>query len=59
MLEGTGVCPTGHLSVDCTGLYIDALQDGLKLLADFVHAQDGLIGLQLSHAGRKNSTQAP
>lgn len=59
MIEATGVCPTGRISVNCPGLYNDAQKDGLKAVADFVHAQCGLIGVQLSHAGRKSSTRAP
>lgn len=59
MVEATGVCSTGRISVNCPGLYNDAQQAGLKAIADFVHAQSGLIGVQLSHAGRKSSTQAP
>jgi 2,4-dienoyl-CoA reductase-like NADH-dependent reductase (Old Yellow Enzyme family) len=59
MVEATGVCPEGRISVNCPGLYNDAQKEGLKAVADFVHAQRGLIGVQLSHAGRKSSTQAP
>lgn len=59
MLEATGVCPSGRISVNCPGLYNDAQQESLKGLVDFVHAQGGLLGVQLSHAGRKSSTQAP
>ena len=59
MIEATGVCPAGRISVNCPGLYNDAQTNGLRAVADFVHAQGGLIGVQLSHAGRKGSTQAP
>jgi 2,4-dienoyl-CoA reductase-like NADH-dependent reductase (Old Yellow Enzyme family) len=59
MIEATGVCPTGRISVNCPGLYNDAQMNGLKSVVDFVHAQRGFIGVQLSHAGRKSSTQAP
>ena len=59
MIEATGVCPTGRISVNCPGLYNDAQKDGLKAVVDFVHAQGGLLGVQLNHAGRKSSTQAP
>lgn len=59
MLEATGVCPTGRISVNCPGLWNDTQKEALGKLADFVHAQGGLIGVQLSHAGRKSSTQAP
>ena len=59
MLEATGVCPAGRISVNCPGLYSDTQRDGLKPIVEFVHAQGGLIGVHLSHAGRKSSTQAP
>lgn len=59
MLEATGVCPSGRISVNCPGLWNTTQQNALKGLADFVHAQGALIGVQLSHAGRKGSTQAP
>jgi 2,4-dienoyl-CoA reductase-like NADH-dependent reductase (Old Yellow Enzyme family) len=59
MIEATGVCPAGRISVNCPGLYNDAQKDGLKAVADFVHAQGGRIGVQLSHGGNKSSTQAP
>lgn len=59
MIEATGVCPTGRISVNCPGLYNNAQRDGLRAIVDFVHAQGGMIGVQLSHAGRKSSTQAP
>ncbi|KAI1016157.1 hypothetical protein LB504_009278 [Fusarium proliferatum] len=59
MLEATGVTPNGRISVNCPGIWNDAQRDALKNLADFVHSQGGLIGLQLGHAGRKASTLAP
>lgn len=59
MLEATSVCPAGRISVNCPGLYNDTQQAALRGLADFVHSQGGLIGVQLNHAGRKSSTQAP
>ncbi|KAG4273248.1 hypothetical protein FPRO04_09854 [Fusarium proliferatum] len=59
MLEATGVAPNGRISVNCPGIWNDAQRDALKNLADFVHSQGGLIGLQLGHAGRKASTLAP
>ncbi|KAH7237785.1 uncharacterized protein BKA55DRAFT_651165 [Fusarium redolens] len=59
MLEATGVTPNGRISVNCPGIWNDTQRDALKNLADFVHSQGGLIGLQLGHAGRKASTLAP
>ena len=59
MMEATGVQPNGRISVNCPGLWNDAQAEGLKTIVDFVHSQGGLIGVQLSHAGRKGSTLAP
>lgn len=59
MIEATGVQPNGRITPNCPGLWTDAQQDSLKLLADFIHSQGGLCGVQLSHAGRKSSTQPP
>ena len=59
MLEATGVQPNGRISVNCPGLYNDTQTQAVKQLADFVHAQGGLLGVQLSHGGRKSSTLAP
>ena len=59
MVEATGVQPNGRISVNCPGLWNDAQTEGLKTLADFIHSQGGLIGVQLSHGGRKSSTMPP
>ncbi|KAF9771678.1 hypothetical protein IL306_010686 [Fusarium sp. DS 682] len=59
ILEATGVTPNGRISVNCPGIWNDTQRDSLKNLADFVHSQGGLLGLQLGHAGRKASTLAP
>lgn len=59
MVEATGVQPNGRISVNCPGLYNDAQEAGLKTVADFVHSQGGLLGVQLSHGGRKAGTLAP
>ncbi|KAF4338315.1 NADPH dehydrogenase [Fusarium beomiforme] len=59
MVEATGVAPNGRISVNCPGVWNDTQRDSLKNLADFVHSQGGLLGIQLGHAGRKASTLAP
>lgn len=59
MLEATSVTPNGRISVNCPGIWNDMQKDSLKTLADLVHSQGGLLGLQLGHAGRKASTLAP
>lgn len=59
MLEATGVQPNGRISTKCPGLYNDTQTEAIRTVADFVHSQGGLIGVQLSHGGRKSSTLAP
>lgn len=59
MMEATGVQPNSRISVNCAGLWNDTQAAALKGIVDFVHSQGGLIGVQLSHAGRKASTTAP
>ena len=59
MIEATGVQANGRISVNCPGLYNDAQEKAFKTIADFVHSHGGLIGVQLSHGGRKSSTLAP
>ena len=41
------------------GLWEDGQIESLKRIVNFSHAQGTLIGIQLAHAGRKASTQAP
>ncbi|KAF2481575.1 NADPH dehydrogenase [Neohortaea acidophila] len=59
MVEATGVQPNGRISVNCPGLYNDAQQTGLKSVAEVIHSHGALIGVQLSHGGRKSGTTAP
>lgn len=59
MSEATAVSPTARISVNCPGLWNDAQQASWMALADVVHSHGGLLGVQLSHSGRKGSTQAP
>lgn len=59
MLEATGVHPNGRITPFCPGLWNDAQQRGLQSIVEFIHSQGGLCGIQLSHAGRKSSTQPP
>jgi 2,4-dienoyl-CoA reductase-like NADH-dependent reductase (Old Yellow Enzyme family) len=59
MIEATGVQPNGRISPSCPGLWNDTQQLALKTLADFIHSQGGLCGIQLSHGGRKASTLPP
>lgn len=58
-IEATGVQPNGRITANCPGLWSDAQIDGVKAVADFVHSQGALCGIQLAHAGRKASTVPP
>lgn len=58
-IEATGVQPNGRISPNCPGLWSDGQIDGVKAVADFIHSQGALCGLQLAHAGRKASCVAP
>ncbi|KXT03336.1 hypothetical protein AC578_3955 [Pseudocercospora eumusae] len=58
-IEASGVQPNGRISPNCPGIWSDAQIDGVKAVADIVHAQGALCGLQLAHAGRKASTLPP
>ncbi|GGB72408.1 NADH:flavin oxidoreductase/NADH oxidase [Deinococcus soli (ex Cha et al. 2016)] len=57
--EATAVSPEGRISPEDLGLWEDRQIIPLGRVTDFVHAQGGLIGVQLAHAGRKASTYAP
>lgn len=58
-IEASGVQPNGRISPNCPGIWSDAQIDGVRAVADFIHSQGALCGLQLAHAGRKASTVAP
>ena len=58
-MEATAVTPEGRISPEDNGIWSDEHIPNLKRIVDFVHAQGGVIGIQLAHAGRKASTRAP
>ncbi|PYE55208.1 NADH:flavin oxidoreductase/NADH oxidase [Deinococcus yavapaiensis] len=57
--EATAVNPEGRISPDDLGLWKDEHVTNIAEICDFVHQFDGLIGVQLAHAGRKASTASP
>ncbi len=59
MVEATGVTPEGRISIGCPGIWNDEQADAFRPIIEFVHQQRALIGIQLSHAGRKGSTMKP
>lgn len=59
MQEATAVSPEGRISYGDLGIWKDEHIANLQRIVDFVHKQEGLIGIQLAHAGRKASTEKP
>ena len=57
--EATAVSPEGRISPDDTGIWSDAHAEAWAPVARFVAEQGAVAGLQLAHAGRKASTDAP
>jgi 2,4-dienoyl-CoA reductase-like NADH-dependent reductase (Old Yellow Enzyme family) len=59
MIEATAVLPEGRITPFDLGLWDDGQVELLRGMADAVHAQGAKAGIQLAHAGRKASTDAP
>lgn len=58
--EATGVSAQGRITPGCAGLYSDAAEAGFARINSFARSVgNSLMGVQLSHAGRKASTAAP
>ena len=58
--EMTNVSREARISPACAGMYKDEHVGAWRRIVDFVHANSqAKIGIQLGHAGRKGSTQAP
>ena len=59
-IEATGVTPDGRITPQCVGLYTDANAAAIRRVVDFCRSISPIrIGIQLSHAGRKASSQRP
>lgn len=59
MVEATAVLPEGRITPFDLGIWDEAHGAALKPIVDAVHAQGAKVGLQLAHAGRKASVDAP
>ncbi|MDN3496694.1 NADH:flavin oxidoreductase/NADH oxidase [Planococcus sp. APC 4015] len=59
MTEAAAVSPEGRISPDDVGIWNDDHVVAWRRVVDFVHGMDSLIGIQLSHAGRKAATHPP
>ena len=57
--EATGVTADGRISPFDLGIYRDEHVEMLSRITRFIAAQGAVPGMQLSHAGRKASTDAP
>ncbi len=59
MAEASGVSALGRISPGDTGLYLDSHVDAWQPIVHFAKQQGAITGIQLAHAGRKASTDAP
>ncbi|KAL9942859.1 hypothetical protein D7B24_000527 [Verticillium nonalfalfae] len=59
IIEATAVEARGRISPEDSGLWTDSQIAPLRRIADLIHSQGHLVGIQLGHAGRKASTLAP
>src|SRR5271166_1155667 len=59
MTEAASVEERGRISPNDLGLWDDAQIDMLQRITSFIHAQGGVAGVQMAHAGRKASTSRP
>ena len=57
--EATAVSPEGRISPDDAGIWNDAQAEAWSRIASFIRGQGAAAGMQLAHAGRKASTDAP
>ena len=59
MVEATAVSPEGRISPWDSGMWSDKQAEAFKGTTQFIARQDCVPGIQLAHAGRKASTDAP
>lgn len=59
MVEATAVSPEGRISPGDSGIWSDEHARAFQPIAAFIKAQGAVPAIQLAHAGRKASTDAP
>ncbi|MFC7472118.1 hypothetical protein ACFQVA_38340 [Actinomadura keratinilytica] len=59
LLEATAVAPEGRISPWDLGLWNDGQTAALRRITSFLTSQGTVPGIQLAHAGRKASCEAP
>ncbi|MEN2975738.1 NADH:flavin oxidoreductase/NADH oxidase [Tistrella bauzanensis] len=57
--EATAVLPEGRITPWCPGLWTDGQEAAFARITGFIEAQGAVPAIQLAHAGRKASTDAP
>lgn len=59
IVEATAVLPEARISPQDSGIWSDAHIEPFARIAEFIHSQGSVAGIQLAHAGRKASTVRP
>jgi 2,4-dienoyl-CoA reductase-like NADH-dependent reductase (Old Yellow Enzyme family) len=59
MVEATGVSPEGRISPDDSGIWSDEHARAFAPIAKFIDEHGAVPAIQIAHAGRKASTDAP
>lgn len=59
ILEATAVSPEGRISPADLGIWKEEQVTALRRITTFIKENDTVVGVQLAHAGRKASAQAP
>jgi len=59
LTEAAAVSPEGRISPWDLGIWSDTQAESLRRVTDFILAQEAIPGIQLAHAGRKASCEAP
>lgn len=59
LTEAAAVLPEGRISPQDVGIWDDAQAQAWERIVGFLHAQGAAAGVQLAHAGRKASIEAP
>jgi 2,4-dienoyl-CoA reductase-like NADH-dependent reductase (Old Yellow Enzyme family) len=59
IMEATAVEARGRISDQDNGIWLDAHVEFLSRIANFIHSQGAVAGIQIAHAGRKASRSRP
>src|SRR5437588_1191482 len=59
MVEASGVSPVGRITAWDSGFWSQQHAEAFRRIAAFVESNGAISGIQLAHAGRKASTDAP